>query len=382
MSLHLFFRQSTPFLRYCLVGGLGTVLDVGMVFLLVRFFNIHPVLAAFFGFWIAVINNFFLNKIWTFQDTSRNYRKQGIKFLIVSLGGLALTLGWMAIFYEVFSIHYLVAKMLTSGIVLVWNFFANKYWTFRAEQREVHLPDIFSYEVSVIIPAYNEEHRIKNTLILINHFFQSNHISSEIIVVSDGSTDSTVALVQSLQKEISHLTIVENPKNKGKGYAVSYGVFKSTGKYILIADADGSTPIEEYEKLKNALSENDIAIGSRYAKGSDIRRAQSRFRILLGRLGNSIIRLTLIDGIADTQCGFKLFTHRSAKEIFSRQKIFRFAFDAEALVIADSLGYSISEIPVSWYNSPESRVRPVRDAARTFLDLVFIKINLWSGRYF
>lgn len=371
-----------PFFRYCVVGGLGTTIDVGTVFLLVHFFDFHPVFAAFFGFFLAVINNFLLNKFWTFQDTSKNYRKQGIKFFLVSLGGLLLTVGFMTVFYNVFHIHYLIAKILTSGVVLSWNFFANKYWTFRFDLRHIPVPKMFSYEVSVVIPAYNEEYRIRNTLILMNHFFQLKHISAEIIVVSDGSTDSTVSVVQSLSHDISHLVLLENEKNRGKGHAVSCGVMKSSGKYILLADADGSTPIEEYENLRGTLSSRDIAIGSRYAKGSKVRRAQSRSRVLLGRIGNSIIRFALIDDISDTQCGFKLFSHKAAKEIFSRQKIFRFAFDAEALVIAESLGYSISEVPVSWYNSPESRVRPLRDAVRTFLDILFIKINLWSGRYF
>ncbi|MBI4232075.1 glycosyltransferase family 2 protein, partial [Candidatus Peregrinibacteria bacterium] len=120
---------------------------------------------------------------------------------------------------------------------------------------------------------------------------------------------------------------------------------------------------------------------SRYLTGSNVKIRQSQARILLGRSGNLLIQLFLIDGIKDTQCGFKLFKYQAAKEIFSRQKVKHFGFDMEALAIASRLNYKIIEVPVNWFNSSESRVRPVKDALRTLKDLVFIKLNLWSGRY-
>ncbi len=148
-----------------------------------------------------------------------------------------------------------------------------------------------------------------------------------------------------------------------------------------MTDADNSTPIEEYASLIQKMRKNDIAIGSRYLKNSQVKRKQSASRIAIGRIGNFLIQMFLVDGITDTQCGFKLFTHHSAKEIFFRQKVTRFGFDVEVLVIANTLNYSIAEVPVSWFNSPESRFRPIRDAIRTFFDLLYIKLNLWSGRY-
>ena len=133
------------------------------------------------------------------------------------------------------------------------------------------------------------------------------------------------------------------------------------------------------QKLKETNS--DVAIGSRYMSKSQVKITQPLYRIILGRVGNFLIRLFLIDGIKDTQCGFKLFEHKAAQEIFFVQKIKRFAFDMEALVVADNLGYKITEVPVSWYNYTESRFRPIKDALRTLRDLVYIKVNLWSGRY-
>jgi dolichyl-phosphate beta-glucosyltransferase len=360
---------------------LGTAIDLITVIILVEFFFLHPILAAFFGFVLAVTNNFFLNKIWTFQNKSTNYRKLWIKFFLVSTMGLGITLLLMFVFYQQMGIDYRIAKLMTSAIVLVWNFLANKFWTFRAKEHFPHLPESYDFELSIVIPAYNEENRIKNTLVIINDYLRNTHIKAEILVVSDGSNDRTNQIVRNCAKKIPNITLISHRKNKGKGYSVKCGVEKSKGKYILMADADNSTPIEEYTSLKKQMNKNDIAIGSRYIKAGMVKRKQSPFRIFIGRSGNALIRLFLIDNIADSQCGFKLFHHHAAKEIFFRQKVHRFGFDVEVIVIAMSLGYNIAEVPVSWFNSVESRFRPIRDAVRTFFDLIYIKLNLWSGRY-
>ncbi len=376
-------RQFLPFFKYCVVGVLGTSIDLFTVYLLVeRLELMHPIGAATVGFFLAVINNFFLNKAWTFQNRSKNYRKLWVKFLLVSLVGLLLTWMFMYIFYERYGIAAVPAKAITSVIVLSWNFFANKYWTFTTTKLNLNIPTSFPFELSIIVPAYNEENRIKNTLILFNDFILSQKINAEIIVVSDGSTDGTVKLVKNLQEKISHLRVIANKKNRGKGFAVKTGIEAARGKLILFADADNSTPIEEYLELKKQISKHDIVIGSRWLKNSKVKRKQSTARIFIGRFGNMIIQMFLIDGIIDTQCGFKLFTHEAAKQIFARQKVFGFGFDVELLVIAKNLNYRIAEVPVSWFNSVESRFRPVRDALRTVFDLIYIKLNLWSGRYF
>ncbi|MDA3802416.1 MAG: glycosyltransferase family 2 protein, partial [Patescibacteria group bacterium] len=144
-----------------------------------------------------------------------------------------------------------------------------------------------------------------------------------------------------------------------------------------------STPINQFLKLKQEMIDKrvDIVIGSRYLNSSSVKIKQKLFRVWLGRVGNFLIRLFLLDGIKDTQCGFKLFKSHCVKDIFSFQKVKRFGFDMEILLIAKNLGYSILETPVDWYDVGGSRLRPLRDGIITFKDLFYIKLNLWSGRY-
>jgi dolichyl-phosphate beta-glucosyltransferase len=206
-------------------------------------------------------------------------------------------------------------------------------------------------------------------------------MTREIIVVDDGSNDNTAGVVNAMKERIHELHCVRYIPNRGKGYAVKVGVEKSRGEYILFTDADNSTPIEAFEKFYPLLSHTTVVIGSRYMADSDVKIRQPKYRILLGRLGNFLIRVFLFGNIRDTQCGFKAFQHRAAKELFSRMKINGFGFDIEILSIAYLLKYSVREVPVSWYNSPVSRVRPIKDALRTFTELLYIKLNLMSGRY-
>jgi dolichyl-phosphate beta-glucosyltransferase len=379
-DLYSNFRQ---FFKYCIVGVLGTFVDLGALYVLVEYFEMAVMPAVVLSFLLAVVNNYVLNKIWTFGSRSKNYRKQFIKFLIVSVVGLGLTVGFMYVFVEVFVIWYMIAKALTSLIVLVWNFLGNKYWTFKISPRLFHKLSEYKYDVSIIVPSYNEENRIKGTLLAIEDFIESSSLKIEVLVVDDGSSDKTCEVVEKEIKDVDYdLKLVRSGKNYGKGNAVRLGVEAAVGEYILFTDADNSTPIQELDKFWKFIEEGyDVIIGSRYLKNSDVKVRQSRLRILIGRAGNILIRLFLITGIKDTQCGFKLFTHKAAKDIFSRQKVRRFGFDMEALVVAKSLDYSIKEVPVSWFNSVESRVRPVRDSLRTLKDLAYIKLNSWSGRY-
>ena len=237
-------------------------------------------------------------------------------------------------------------------------------------------------ELSIIIPAYNEEHRIKSTLLSISAFLKNEKINAEIIVVDDGSTDFTSRIVESQKNEIPNLTLISLPKNLGKGNAIKTGVMIASGELILMMDADNSTPINEYTKLKASLTnEYDIVIGSRYLKDSNVKIRQPFYRIAIGRLGNMLISIFLVKGIKDTQCGFKLFRHAAAKQIFSRQKIQRLGFDMEALAIAQLLNYKTKEIPINWFNSVETRLRPIHDTFGTLLELIRIKINLLGNKY-
>ena len=212
-------------------------------------------------------------------------------------------------------------------------------------------------KLSVIIPAYNEEKRIAKTLEEVREYLKN--FDGELIVVDDGSTDGTSAF-----SNISY------PKNMGKGYAVKKGVERASGDLILFMDADNATPIREVEKLLKF--DSDIVIGSRYLHDSKIEKKQPLSRIMIGRLGNWVIRLLVLDGIKDTQCGFKLFKKNVAKELFSELQTHRFGFDIEILGRAQKKGLTITEVPITWLHNDNSRVRPIRDAFKTLADLIKI----------
>ena len=374
-------REFTVFMRYATVGVAGTALDVGSLYVFVDLLHIPVLVAAAISFMLAVVNNFILNKIWTFRNKSRNFRKQFIKFFIVSVIGLVLTEICMAVFVYLLDIWYIVSKLLTSVIVLMWNFLANKNWTFTEKTRPRPAVDHYDYALTIVIPAFNEAMRIGNTLEAIHCYFERKGMKREIIVVDDGSSDNTAEVVNASKAKVHDLRCVRYLPNRGKGYAIKTGVQMSRGEYILFTDADNSTPIEEFEKFYSLLPHNEVVVGSRYMADSDVKIKQPKYRILLGRLGNFLIQVFLFDDIRDTQCGFKAFQHRAAGELFGRMKVNRFGFDIELLSIAYLLKYSVREVPVSWYNSPVSRVRPIKDALRTFQELLYIKLNLMSGRY-
>ena len=363
------------------MGFTGTVVDVASLYLFVNFLHIHLLVSTALSFLLAVINNFTLNKYWTFKNKSSNIRKQFIKFVIVSCIGLVLTEISMVIFVYGLKIWYVFSKLITSGIVLLWNFLANKYWTFKDRIFYVPRNDTYEYNVSIVIPAYNEQERIKKTLESVNRYFSGMTITRQIIVVDDGSSDNTASVVGNLKKEIPGLSLVSYHPNRGKGHAIKTGIEESQGEYILFTDADNSTPIEEFDKFYSLLKDNKVVIGSRYISGSHIVVMQPRYRVLIGRFGNALIQFFILDGIKDTQCGFKAFQHDAAKQIFSRMKVNRFGFDIELLSIANLLKYPICEVPVNWYNSGGSRIRPIKDSVRTFAELLYIKLNLLSGRY-
>lgn len=242
-----------------------------------------------------------------------------------------------------------------------------------------------SMEYSVVIPAYNEETRIVPTLINLLKYMDTFSQSYEVIVVNDGSDDKTQEVIERFAAEHNQVKALSIP-HKGKGYAVRAGVLNSAGEFVLMADADGATPIEEIKRLSVWVQEHgfDVAIASR--EGIGAKRFNEPFhRHLMGRAFNLIIRTLLLPGIQDTQCGFKLFTAKAARDVFSNLVLFGdnsptigmprvTAFDVELLVVAKRHGYTIKEVPVNWVYSSASKVSPIYDSVRNLIDVLRVKL--------
>jgi len=234
--------------------------------------------------------------------------------------------------------------------------------------------------LSIIIPAYNEENRLPNTLEQVFHFLEKQSYASEVIVVENGSTDKTFEFAQKLAHQYKNLRVIHN-EERGKGGAVLRGVREALGEYVFICDADLSMPVAEISKfLPPALTDFDIAIGSREAPGA-VRYNEPYYRHLTGRVFNMLIRLMVLPDLQDTQCGFKCLRAGVARDIFPFQTLTGWAFDVELLYIAYLHGYRILEIPIDWYFNADSKVRVLRDSWRMFIDLLVIRRNARRGYY-
>ncbi len=233
--------------------------------------------------------------------------------------------------------------------------------------------------ISIVVPAYNEAERILPTLRKIKEYFDGRDEPYEIIVVDDGSKDNTANAVRSLNFE--NIGVVSYGSNRGKGYAINYGVRQAKGDWILFTDADNSTPIEEFAKLFTQIDKFEVIVGSRYLPESNITLKQSTPRIIASRFGNALVRLILLRGIRDTQCGFKLFSRRAAGEIFPLQTVFGWGFDMEILRIAREHGYDIKEVGITWHNDDQSKIQSSRVFIKTLNELFAIKRNALQGRY-
>ena len=237
-------------------------------------------------------------------------------------------------------------------------------------------------EISIVIPAYNEESRLPKYLDSILTYFAHKDISCEIIVVDDGSTDSTAAVVERFMKQNSNVKLVRLPNNHGKGYSVKTGMLQASGKLRLFTDADGATPINELERLLVAIKQGaDVSVASRALHDALCTVSARLHRKIIGTIFNYIVRALTVKGIHDTQCGFKLFTAESANIIFPLQRINGFGFDVELIFICNKKGYKIKEVPVNWAEVPKSKVKLFRDSIRMFIDIFKIRFNNSQGFY-
>ena len=211
--------------------------------------------------------------------------------------------------------------------------------------------------LSIVIPAYNEEHRLPNTLNQVIKYLNSQNYSSEIIVVNDGSLDRTTSIVNEFTNKFSELNLIEYFPNKGKGEAVKKGMLIANGQMILFMDADSAVSIEFLDKFLDKINEGyDIAVGSRALINSTIIKGQNIIRNTFGKLYGILMRLITGLKIKDTQCGFKLFTKISSEKIFSNLKCPHQLFDTEIFLLAKNYNIKVVEVPVDWYHDGESRL--------------------------
>lgn len=237
-------------------------------------------------------------------------------------------------------------------------------------------------QLSVVIPAYNEEQRLPSTLESVHAFLQENYEEFEILVVDDGSSDKTVDVVEDFAMHHNGIRLLTHAPNQGKGYTVRTGVLQARGDLILIDDADGSSPIAEVARLQEAITGGaDLSIGSRNKPDPSRVVKAHLHRKYIGNTFNLIVQTLLLPGIYDTQCGFKLFKREIAHDIFRVSQLNGFAFDVEILYVARLRKYKTAEVAINWTNVAGSKVNVIVDSTRMFFEVLGIRLRAWSGSY-
>jgi len=228
-------------------------------------------------------------------------------------------------------------------------------------------------EISIIIPAFNEALRLPATLDQVERYLAMVGTPAEVIVVDDGSRDGTAEVVRQRAAHWPQLRLVAAERNSGKGAAVRLGMAAARGRFKVFSDADLSVPIDDMEKLLRPLRGGaGVAIASRGLRDSQVELHQPWYRETMGKIFNRLVRVFVLGGVADTQCGFKAFTAEVADRVFPALQTRGFGFDVEVLYRAKQAGYRIVEVPTRWINSPQSRVHPIRHSAAMFLELLAI----------
>ncbi len=235
---------------------------------------------------------------------------------------------------------------------------------------------------SIVIPAYNESARIPATLADVVACVRQRGWAAEVIVVNDGSTDTTADVVRAIARTAPEVRLMENPGNRGKGYSVRSGMLQALGEVVMFTDADLSSPIDEAERLFAAIAEGaDIAIGSRWLESSRQTHRQPLYRQFFGRCFNAVTRGVMALPFADTQCGFKAFTRNAAQTVFQLQTIDRWGFDPEILFIALKRGFRVVEVPVSWGHDERTRMSYIKDGMKMLEEIATIRWNALRGHY-
>lgn len=245
--------------------------------------------------------------------------------------------------------------------------------------------------MTVVIPAYNEESRLPDTLQRVAAYFHGQPTPVEIMVVDDGSTDKTAEIAQAFAQQHAEARLVRN-EHRGKGYTVRTGVLQARGEHVLVCDADLATPIEEEQKLTRWLNDGyAVAIASREGLGAR-RIGEPFYRHIMGRVFNLITRVIAVGGFQDTQCGFKMFRADAARDIFSRVQLYGdnaarvqgaavTAYDVEVIFLAVKRGYKVKEVPTEWRYGTQTKVNPLKDSMRNLSDVLRVRLNDWQGKY-
>jgi glycosyltransferase involved in cell wall biosynthesis len=235
---------------------------------------------------------------------------------------------------------------------------------------------------SIVIPAYNESTRLPATLDSVVCCIRKQGWAAEVIVVNDGSSDTTAEVVRDFARTAAEVRLIENPGNRGKGYSVRSGMLQAQGDVVLFTDSDLSAPIEEAERLFAAIEQGaDIAIGSRWLESGRQTHKQPLYRQFFGRCFNAVTRMVMGLHFADTQCGFKAFTRQAAQAVFPLQTIERWGFDPEILFIALQRGLRVVEVPVSWAHDERTRMSYLKDGMKMLEEIATIRWNALRGRY-
>lgn len=237
--------------------------------------------------------------------------------------------------------------------------------------------------ISIIIPCYNEEKRLPDTIRQVLDFLTKNEFGSgEVILVNDGSSDKTLSLIKSKAAKETGIKYISYKKNRGKGYALKRGVLRALGKYILLMDADLSTPISQLNNFLPSIKKKyHIVIGTRKNPKSKLLKRQGFIREKLGKAYTVLANLLLSLNVSDVTCGFKIFQNRTAKQLFNKLTIDDWGFDAEILFLARKYKQNIKEIPVTWKNAPDTKVVLIKDMIKSFYDLLLVRFNDAKGIY-
>jgi len=287
--------------------------------------------------------------------------------------------------FEQFSIQELAQtrRQRPSGPEMVRSGMMTRYLTGLLRNRQKGSPFVSGYPASsIVIPAYNESARIEATLREVVNCIRSEGWNAEVIVVNDGSTDTTARQVLDFALNAPEVRLLENPGNRGKGYSVRNGLLQAQGEIVMFTDADLSAPIREADRLFAAIRDGaDIAIGSRWVDRSRQIHRQPLYRQFFGRCFNLITRTVMGLRFHDTQCGFKAFTRQAAQTVFQLQTIQGWGFDPEILFIASKRHLRVDEVPVTWGHDERSRISYLRDGFHMLREMAVIRWNALLGRY-